>query len=227
MGTLSSIRPLHRAIVVVDIEGSTTRTNTDKARLRQVMYELLEQALRTGGIAERHHDDLVDRGDGALVLIHPVDEVPKTILFSAFIPALSQLLAAHNRNQPDLRLRLRTVVHAGEVHFDPKGPFGEAIDIACRLLDADALRVKLAQTSSSMVLVVSDHIYQTVIKHGYDGIDGRAFEALVQLEVGGNPQVGWVNVPTELTVVDGHLRREVGWRARWSQRLPFVEEQQA
>jgi class 3 adenylate cyclase len=229
MGTLTPIGPLHRAIVVVDIEGSTTRTNTAKARLRQVMYSLLEAAMRTSGIAEGHHDELVDRGDGALLLIHPVDEVPKTLLLSAFLPKLAELLAEHNRRPPADRLRLRAAVHAGEVHFDPKGPFGEAVDIACRLLDAQELRNKLSKTTASLVLVVSDHIYQTVVRHGYDGIDDRAYKPLVQLQVGSDPQCGWVHVPGKaLSVIDGHPRRETrSWQRRWSERLPFVGEQEA
>ncbi|HEV2782306.1 MAG TPA: hypothetical protein VGX25_23185 [Actinophytocola sp.] len=197
MGSLSPDLPLHRAIVVVDVEGSTRRLNPAKARLRRVMYELLEKALQSSGIFEMHRDPLIDRGDGALLLIHPVDEVPKTVLLTAFVPALSQLLAGVHAHRPDHGIRLRTAVHAGEVHYDERGPFGEAIDISCRLLDAPALKVKLTATAASLVLVVSDDIYRTLIRHRYAGIDDRTFEPLVHLEIAGHPHRGWVHVPAE------------------------------
>jgi hypothetical protein len=193
MRTLSPDQPLHRAIVVVDVEGSTKRLNPAKAILRRVMYEALEQALQISGIAEEHRDPFIDRGDGALVLIRPVDQVPKTLLLTSFLPALNQLLDGHG---PDLRIRLRAALHAGEIHYDERGPFGEAIDVTCRLLDAPELKVKLKATPGSMVIVVSDDIYRAVIRHGYAGIDDRAFEPLVHLEVAGYPQRGWVSVPT-------------------------------
>lgn len=225
MRTLSPVLPLYRAIVAVDIEGSTTRNNTAKARLRHVMYDVLEEALQVSGIAEPHHDPLVDRGDGILVLIHPVDQVPKTLLLNKFIPTLSELLADHGDHRPDHKFRLRAAMHAGGVHFDTRGPFGEAIDITCRLLDAPAVKTKLSQTDAPLVLVVSDDIYQNVIKHGYDGIDDRAFEQLVHVEINGQPHRGWVHVPADARpVMDVYPRRETrfdehhqGKPARWRQ----------
>lgn len=194
MGTLS---PVHRAIVAVDIEGSTARTNPAKARLRQVMFELFEAALFESGIAEQHRDPPTDRGDGVSILIRPVDDMPKTRLLDTFVPALSELLADHCARRPDQRFRLRTAVHAGEVHYDRRGTFGEALDITFRLLDAQAVKIRLSQTDAPLVLVVSDDIYQSVIRHRYDGINDRAFEPLVHLEVAGRSIMGWVCVPAE------------------------------
>src|SRR5436190_10855766 len=165
MTALSPVLPLHRAIVAVDVECSTTRTNPAKAELRQNMYDVLESALRECGIVEQHRDELVDRGDGALVLVHPVDHLPKTLLLNLFIPALIQLVADHNAHKPNHWFRLRSAVHAGEVHFDRRGAFGEAIDITCRLLDAPELKVQLSQTTAPLVLVVSDDIYRSLVRH--------------------------------------------------------------
>lgn len=191
--------------MAVDIEGSTARTNPAKGWLRQTMYGLVEKALRESGIAEQHCDPLIDRGDGLLVLIQPVDQVPKTVLLNTLVPALSELLANHNVHRSDRQFRMRAAVHAGEVHYDAQGAFGEALDIVFRLLDAPAVKVKLAQTAAPLVLVVSDDIYRSVIRHGYEGIDDRAFEPLVQVAVGGRAQRGWVHVPSVPTVTDDVL----------------------
>jgi hypothetical protein len=225
MGTLSPLPPLHRTMVAVDIEGSTTRTNPARATLRQVMYEVLDEAFRVSGILEDYRHPLIDRGDGALVLIRPVDQVPKTLVLNTFIPALSDLLAAHNADRPDSAFRLRTAVNAGEVHYDSRGPFGEAVDVTCRLLDAPEFKARLRRTAAPLVLVVSEYIYRSVIWHGYDGIDDRAFEPLVHLEVGGRPQHGWVHVPAE-TLPYPRREAEFGRHRAGELWLPFVGEQQ-
>ena len=58
-----------------------------------------------------------------LILIQPHDDVPKTLSFGRLIPILTALLAEHNAAvaEPELRMRLRAVVHAGEVHDDTGG----------------------------------------------------------------------------------------------------------
>ena len=140
--------PHHRTIIALDIEMSTNRTDPVKAELRSTIYELFDAALGSAGIRRRHRDRFIDRGDGILALIHPVDQAPKAILLNSVIPALSRLLADYNTSLPladraQRLLRVRVVVHAGEVHYDANGCFGEALDVAFRLLDAG--QVKKAQ----------------------------------------------------------------------------------
>src|SRR5438552_9844780 len=74
--------PRHRAIMAVDVEASTTRTNPDKIVLRAALYRLFGAALQTGGITRRHRDPLINCGDGILTLIHPADHAPKTLLLN-------------------------------------------------------------------------------------------------------------------------------------------------
>jgi hypothetical protein len=187
--------PCHMSIMAVDIESSTARSNSAQAQLRGVMYELFEEALQVSGIAKRHRDALIDRGDGILALIRPVDQVPKALLLNSVIPTLSKLLTAHGSRYPDNQFRLRAVVHAGEVHYDRRGCFGEALDITFRLLDAAEVKRKLRQTTASLVLVVSDDIYHSVIRQGYPGIDETSFEPLVHVRIADQQHLGWINVP--------------------------------
>jgi len=194
MSTVSVAVPHHRRIVAVDIEGSTTRTNPAKARLRQVMYDLFEGALEASGIVKDHMDPLVDRGDGVMALIRPVDEAPMTLLLDTLLPTLSRLLAEHNERAPLQKLRLRAVVHAGEVHYDRQGQFGEALDITFRLLDAPEVKDILREAKAPLVLVVSGDIYRSVIRHGYEGIDCAAFEQLFTVTVSGQQHLGWTRV---------------------------------
>jgi class 3 adenylate cyclase len=191
--------PVYRSIVAVDIEGSTQRTNPVKEELREEVYRLVVEALHVAGIASHHHDPFTDRGDGVLVLLRPADELPKPLLVSRLIPILASLVVAHNSSisptdQPRM-LRLRTVIHAGEVHYDEKGPFGEDLDVAFRLLDAPRFKAHLRSATVPLALVASDYIYQTIIRHGYEGIDGEEFLPLVTVNVGSQRRRGWVQLP--------------------------------
>lgn len=182
----------HRAIVAVDIENSTHRTDQVKVRLRQALYDLLERALEAGGLTDEHHDPFLDRGDGVLTLIHPVEHAPKSRLLDTVVPALATLLADHNAQYPDHRFRLRVVIHAGEIRYDRRGCFGEALDIAFRLLDAPKLKHALRRTVAPLVLIVSEDIYRSVVRHGNDRIDERTYAPLVSTRINGWRHRGWV-----------------------------------
>ena len=191
--------PVHRSILAVDIEGSTRRTNPVKEELREEVYRLVVEALYVAGIGSEHYDPFTDRGDGILVLLRPADELPKPLLLSRLIPILASLLLAHNSDispadQPRV-LRLRAVIHAGEVHYDEKGPFGEDLDVAFRLLEAPRFKTHLKNATVPLALVASDYIYQTIIRHGYDGIVEDEFLPLVTVNVGFQRRKGWVQLP--------------------------------
>jgi hypothetical protein len=191
--------PVHRSILAVDIEGSTQRKNPVKEELREQVYRLLLEALRAAGIDKAHCDPFTDRGDGVLVLLHPADALPKPLLLTRLIPALVNLLEAHNNGispaeQPRI-IRLRAVLHAGEVHHDPNGPFGEDLDIAFRLLDAPRFKAHLRSATMPLALVASEYIYRAIIRHGYGGIDEDEFLPIVSVNVGHQRQKGWVHSP--------------------------------
>jgi hypothetical protein len=191
--------PVHRSILAVDIEGSTRRTNTVKEELREQVYRLLLGALYAAGIDETHRDPFTDRGDGVLVLLHPADDLPKPLLLTRLIPALVNLLEQYNdgispAEQPRV-LRLRAVLHAGEVHHDGNGPFSEDLDVAFRLLDAPRLKEQFRKVTVPLVLVVSEYIYRAIIRQGYDGIDNDEFLQIVSVNVNDQRQKGWVHFP--------------------------------
>jgi class 3 adenylate cyclase len=195
--------PRHRAIVAVDIERSTSRPDPVKAELRSKIYEMFDAALCTAGIHSHYRDRFSDRGDGILALIHPVDQAPKALLLNRAIPAFSRLLANHNASLPgpsrtQRQLRVRVVVHAGEVLYDANGCFGESLDVAFRLLDAARVKRTLRETAGPLTLVVSANIYNSVVRHGYAGIDQHAFHPLVRVQIAGNRHQGWVHVPDEV-----------------------------
>jgi hypothetical protein len=188
--------PVHRSIIAVDLEGSTTRTNPVKGEIRRAMYAVLGHALEAVSITGNRLEPLADRGDGVLVLVKPHDDVPKTVLLDRLVPLLAAQIAEHNARAPlpALRIRLRVVVHAGEVHADGRGWYGEAIDVAIRLLDAPPVKKTLKQaTQAPLVLVVSNEIYTGLICQGY--VNPDTYRRLVRVHVGNRWHYGWVHVP--------------------------------
>ena len=201
MGPLATAGlPYYRAIVALDIERSSSRPNPVKGELRNKTYELFEAALRKAGIDSCHHDRLIDRGDGLLALIHPVDQAPKALLLNRAVPLLGRLLADYNASLPrhslqQRQLRMRVVIHAGEVHYDANGCFGEALDVAFRLLDAARVKRAFREMADPLILVVSEDIYSSVVRHGYDGIDHESFHQMVRVQVAGRRYPGWIRLP--------------------------------
>jgi hypothetical protein len=85
-------------------------------------------------------------------------------------------------------------MHAGEVHYDANGCFGEALDVAFRLLDAANVKRALRAGADPLTLVVSGDIYWTLVRHGYDGIDQSSFHQLARVNVSGHRYLGWIHI---------------------------------
>jgi hypothetical protein len=118
------------------------------------------------------------------------------VLLARFLPALTELLAQHNAQarRPALRLRLRAVVHAGEVHDDGKGFYGEDLDVAFRLLNSATVKRILRQTPASpLVAVVSEEIFCGIVRHRY--FDGGQYQRRIQVRVAERLRRGWVHIP--------------------------------
>jgi tetratricopeptide (TPR) repeat protein len=192
-----AIQPEHRSILVVDIEAFSQRTNRVQLDLHRRLRRLLQGALQAGNIG-KDACEWEDRGDGFLITIGA--EVPKSRLLDPVIPQLVEQVEAHNRTaEPVRQLRLRVVVHAGEVLRDPKANVGLAVVAACRLLDSPELRVHLKATSRPLAVAVSDWIYREVVQHGYGSIDRAAYQPM-PFTSKNTVDHAWVYVPGDVTV---------------------------
>ena len=79
--------PVHRAIVVVDVEGfgDPRRTNRHQVEIRDGLYRAMQDAFGRAGIPWDSCDH-EDRGDGIFILVPA--EVPKSLLVESLPPAL-------------------------------------------------------------------------------------------------------------------------------------------
>jgi hypothetical protein len=194
-GDERAVGPVHRSIIAVDLEGATGHSDPVRGELRRVMYDLLGRSLEAAGITGDRLEPLSDRGDRVLVLVRPHDDVPKMVLLDRLMPLLTALLTEYNAHapMPELRIRLRAVVHAGEVHMDGRGFYGEAIDVATRLLDSQAVKRAQKEAKAPLVLVVSDEIYSGIVSHGH--LDASSYLPLVRVRAAGRSRRGWVHTP--------------------------------
>jgi len=191
------LRPArHRVIIALDIENSTSRSDPVKAVLRTMLYELFDAALRSAGVSARRRDPFADRGDGLLALLDPADQA---LLFDLVIPAFGQLLAGYNASLPepggrDRQLRARIVMHAGNIHDDDNGCFGEALDTAFRLLDAPSFKMALKAAQGPVLLVVSGDVHSQVAPY-YCDATGRPASHPVTVQVASHEHQGWIHIP--------------------------------
>jgi signal transduction histidine kinase len=186
--------PEHRGILAVDIQGfgRLDRSNPTRARMRAGLHRILGNAMTAAGI-DPEHIAQTEYGDGVVVLLDP--QVSKARLLHPLLPRLVSGLARYNRTAPNTaQLRLRVVVHAGELLRDDHGITGEDLILAFRLLDADVVRAHLTQAGTDLVLVVSDVIYQGIVKHGYGGMDPARFQP-VWISAKETSSRAWLHIP--------------------------------
>jgi hypothetical protein len=172
--------PVHHTILAVEIEdfAAPDRTNMHRLTLRAGLYGAFLRALAESGVAwgECYHADF---GDGVLVLV-PAD-YPKAV-FSELVPgALTASLAEHNHScRPPERIRLRLVLHAGEVSYDAHGTTGCAIVHAFRLLNSGVLKKAMARSDGDLALIASAWYREEIIRHSPLSRPDRYHSVVVQ-----------------------------------------------
>ncbi|MFC9469819.1 nucleotidyl cyclase domain-containing protein [Streptomyces coelicoflavus] len=184
----------HHWIVVLDVENFSSRRDPVQRRVRAAMYRALAEALRRAGITDA---DTVseDRGDGVLMLVAP--SVSPRVLAGPFVRELDEALGEYAQEaNADHALRLRVALHQGLAARDAHGWSGDAVNTACRLVDAQPLRDVLAEAlSARLVLAVSDEVHRGVVRHGHRGIDPAAYLRCDFTTKHGETITSWITVP--------------------------------
>src|SRR6266851_4813418 len=185
---------VHRTIVVVDVEGfgDQRRTNPQQVAVRDGLYRVMQDAFGRAGIP---WDDCrrEDRGDGVFILVPA--EVPKGLLTESLPSALVTALRAHNDAHlgPE-RIRLRMVLHAGEVHYDEHGVTAAAVNLAFRLLEASALKAALASSPGVLAVIASSWFFEEVVRHSGAASGYRPIEVAVKETT----TTGWICLPDQM-----------------------------
>ncbi|QQQ78767.1 hypothetical protein IOD16_10150 [Saccharothrix sp. 6-C] len=156
---------VHRSFVVVDVEsyGDPTRSSPQRTAVRDGMRQALMAAFADCDLP--WDDKAVDDAGDSLLVLMPAD-VPKSVLVERLPERVVAALRRHNEiHAHGARLRVRMAVHAGEVHFDEHGKTSEEMIFTYRILDAPAAKQALKSSTGTLVLVVSDPFYRSVVRH--------------------------------------------------------------
>jgi hypothetical protein len=193
------IEPAHPkrcVLVAVDMEQYSKRDNLQQYLAQQVFHEVMAEAVDAAGL--RRRDWIIQQaGDGELSILPP--DISEPAVVAELAPALDRILRLRNGGRlPEAKVRLRVAIHQGLVHLDgANGVPGAAAVEVCRLCDADVLRQALKHfTGASVALIVSQSIYDEVVKHGYRGLRTDRF-APVEVTVKELRTKAWIYVPEE------------------------------
>jgi len=184
----------HRWILALDVENFSTRRDPVQKRVRAAMYRALASAMERAGLAAA---DTVteDRGDGVLMLVAPT--VSPLLIAGPFVDELRQELREYaEQTNAEHAMRLRLALHQGLAARDERGWSGDAVNTACRLVDARQLRDALtAAPSAHLVFAVSGEVHHAVIRHGHRGIDPAAYLPCTVTTKHGETISCWITVP--------------------------------
>jgi hypothetical protein len=158
----------HHVFAYADIEGSSGLSVPDKERVQNDLRTMLHQAVGKAGIEQV---DWSDRGDGYLLV--SLTEIPVRDVIEGCANKIDEALAA--RTVGEVRLRIRLIVHQGDVLRGEHGWRGPALDRAARMVDAAEVKAALkARPDGRMVFVVAPELYNSVIR-GYPAPDPTTF----------------------------------------------------
>lgn len=202
----------HKTICAVDIAGfgGMSRTRANYVALREGMYSSVEQAFVQSGIPWA---DCYQEGAGDSILALAPASVGKSAFAEKLPVALVSALQAHNAGHPaEERIRLRLVLHAGEITRDGRGVTGPAIIHAFRLLESPPLKEALRDSTGVLAIVASAWFYDEVIRH-HPEYAPEEYEQ-VTVDVKETNGFGWIRLP------DGERRTPA--RSREVERRPVV-----
>ncbi|MFL6123195.1 MAG: hypothetical protein ACJ73U_26680, partial [Actinophytocola sp.] len=154
---------MYWTMVLVDVANFTHpgRTRAHHAAVHDGLYKVLNKAFTEARIdwAACHRED---RGDGVMILV-PAD-VPAVVLADQLLERLVAALREHNAiHVPEASIRLRLVLHSGQVLLDEKGAVGPSLNFAFRLLAAPVAKKALRESTGTLVVVTSDAFHDDVI----------------------------------------------------------------
>jgi tetratricopeptide (TPR) repeat protein len=152
---------MHQTIIAVDVEGFGARSPWHQRRVRQGLISSVRDAFGRCGL--RWEDSHVeDRGDGLLIYLPP--DTQNRQLVESLPNELTGRLREHNAGAAlEARIRLRMVLHAGEVVRDEQGVSSSAVVLASRLLNAAALKEALAESRGVLALITSTVFFHDVV----------------------------------------------------------------
>jgi hypothetical protein len=163
--------------VGVDIENFTKLDILGQSLAQRTLSKVLDLAAHRA-VLDRENWHCQPRGDGELAILPADTDVAWVV--SEFAARVPEVLAELQEIHPAApRIRLRMAMHHGPLMTGSFGPVGDAPIATCHLLDAPAVRrILAAETSCSVLLVVSEKIYEEVVRSRFYGLTPERFQRI-------------------------------------------------
>lgn len=186
--------PVSRTILLLDIEKYSNRDDVEQAYLRRMLYGIADRVLESAGI-DATLRRRADRGDSVMELID-AGASTTALLRALLTEAPVELRSVNRMASTSAQIRLRAVLATGYVAIDElDGWVGADLNHACRLLDADVLRLALRDRPNDFALCVSESVHRGIIQHDYPGVPRDEFHAITVRSKNG-PLQAWLHGPT-------------------------------
>ncbi|MGW7428749.1 hypothetical protein ACWGIN_04285 [Streptomyces sp. NPDC054861] len=182
-----------RLCLAADVEKYSLLDTLGQETVQSDLVRLLEEAAERSGL-DRTTWERQPQGDQEFAVL-PLD-TPESVVLGDFVRHLSQRLGVRNANRDTAeRMRLRLAVDTGVARTAALGYAGPAPVALARYLNADQLkRVLEGIDSTDLALIVSDRLYQDVVRLRGQGLDPRTF-AKVHVKQKEFTGYGWIHVP--------------------------------
>jgi hypothetical protein len=163
------------SIVLVDVAHSARAGVQWQRRMRNDLYNLMDNVVRYRGL-NLESLPFNDIGD-AIRLVVPLDRIQPTQVVDLFILGLAAGLRDHRRCASEsARIRLRVAFDLGLLERHKHGWAGDSLVRTARLIEGAPVRDALAADRRlDIAAVVSDQMYESVIRHGYGHISPSCF----------------------------------------------------
>ncbi|WP_211245861.1 hypothetical protein [Actinomadura oligospora] len=176
---------VYRLLLAVDIQGYSRLDARGQLAAQHDLAAVLDKAAEAAGLSRSDWSEQVG-GDGELALL-PAGTAPAVVagdLVLGFEAALREVNAARDSAGPldpargGGRLRVRLALHHGTLTPGPFGPAGDAPVVVQRLLDSTPLRRLLDDPRRDLAVVVSDAMFDDVVRSGFCALPESAFQAV-------------------------------------------------
>ncbi|WP_435135243.1 hypothetical protein [Actinacidiphila sp. bgisy144] len=191
--------PSCRLCLAVDVEQYSRFDTRTQSAVQADLVRMLDEAAAATGL-DRTTWARQPQGDMEFAVLP--ETTPETSVLGPFVHHLGARLADRNARSAAPRVRLRLAVDIGVAADAALGHAGPAPVAVARYVNAYQLKEALAAlTTADLAVIVSDRLYQDVVRSGLVGLDPAQYVRVhVQVkEFGG---YGWIRVP-------GHTPDEV------------------
>jgi hypothetical protein len=200
--------PLQYTVVLVDVAHYSRRTNEGQLAAREWLFPTLDEVFSGGGGGHPGFS-VSERGDGALVMV-PASVSPVQVLRAVLVDLAAAVTETNAKREGADRLALRVSVHAGLAHTDPWGSVSSDVNLPARMDAASAPRRAMRRSGAELGVIVSEAVYDQAVRHGYDGIDPRAFQRIRE-RVKGSTLTAWLAVSGAIPPLPGLGFRRPRW----------------